>query len=93
MYAVLLITPIPLPFVSSQVRNLVLNSMPSGSRLELGDMALALEGFVWPVIQFKPVTYTDVKTGGTVSMDALHVGFSPLRALVGQPGAPTRRRS
>jgi hypothetical protein len=87
MYAVLIITPIPLPFVSSQVRNLVLSSMPAGSKLELGDMALALEGFVWPVIQFKPVTYTDVKTGGTVSMDALEVGFSPVRALVGQPGA------
>lgn len=87
MYAVLIVTPIPLPFVSSQVRNLVLGSMPAGSKLELGDMALALEGFVWPVIQFKPVTYTDVKTGGTVSMEALEVGFSPLRALVGQPGA------
>lgn len=87
MYAVLLVTPIPLPFVSSQVRNLVLGSMPAGSKLELGDMALALEGFVWPVIQFKPVTFTDVKTGGTVSMEALEVGFSPLRALVGQPGA------
>lgn len=87
LYAVLLITPIPLPFVSSQVRNLVLSSMPAGSQLELGDMALALEGFVWPVIQFKPVTFTDVKTGGTVSVDALEVGFSPIRALVGQPGA------
>lgn len=87
MYAVLLVTPIPLPFVSSQVRNLVLGSMPAGSKLELGDMALALEGFVWPVIRFDPVTFTDVKTGGTVSMEALEVGFSPLRALVGQPGA------
>ncbi|MBN9314368.1 MAG: hypothetical protein J0I99_01370 [Devosia sp.] len=87
LYAVLLITPIPLPFVSAQVRNAVLSSMPEGSQLELGDMALALEGFVWPVIQFKPVTYTDVKTGGTVSMEALEVGFSPIRMLVGQPGA------
>ncbi len=87
LYAVLLITPIPLPFVSPQVRNAVLSSMPAGSQLELGDMALALESFAWPVIQFKPVTYTDVKTGGTVSMDALEVGFSPLRMLVGQPGA------
>ncbi len=87
LYAVLLITPIPLPFVSSQVRNVVLGSMPAGSQLELGDMALALEGFVWPVIRFSPVTYTDVKTGGTVSMEALEVGFSPIRAIVGQPGA------
>ena len=87
LYAVLIITPIPLPFVSSQVRNLVLSSMPEGSQLELGDMALALEGYVWPVIRFSPVTYTDVKTGGTVSMEALEVGFSPIRAIVGQPGA------
>lgn len=87
LYAVLVITPIPLPFVSSQVRNVVLSSMPEGSQLELGDMALALEGYVWPVIRFSPVTYTDVKTGGTVSMEALEVGFSPIRAIVGQPGA------
>lgn len=87
LYAVLLITPIPLPFVSSQVRNVVLGSMPEGSQLELGDMALALEDFVWPVIRFSPVTYTDVKTGGTVRMEALEVGFSPIRAIVGQPGA------
>ncbi len=87
MYAVLLVTPIPLPFVNSQVRNAVLASMPEGSQLELGEMALALEGFVWPVIQFTPVTFTDMKTGGSVSMDALEVGFSPIRMLVGQPGA------
>lgn len=87
LYVVLLVTPIPLPFVSEQVRNIVVNSMPAGSQLELGDMALALEDYVWPVIQFKPVTYKDDKTGGAVSMDALEVGFSPVRALVGQPGA------
>lgn len=87
LYAVLLVTPVPLPFVNSQVRNAVLASMPEGSQLELGEMALALEGFVWPVIQFKPVTFTDLKTGGSVSMDALEVGFSPVRMLVGQPGA------
>ena len=87
LYAVLIITPIPLPFVSAQVRNVVLSSMPEGSQLELGDMALALEGFIWPVIRFSPVTYTDVRSGGTVSIDALEVGFSPIRAIVGQPGA------
>lgn len=87
LYAVLIVTPIPLPFVSSQVRNVVLSMMPDGSQLELGDMALALEGYVWPVIRFSPVVFTDVKTGGTVRMEALEVGFSPVRAIVGQPGA------
>jgi len=86
-YLVLLVTPIPLPFVNSQVRNLVLSSMPEGSELELGDMALALEAYVWPVIKFSPVVYTDANSGAKVRMEALEVGFSPLRALIGQPGA------
>jgi hypothetical protein len=87
LYLVLLFTPIPLPFVNSQVRNLVLSSMPAGSELELGAMALALEAYSWPVIKFSPVVYTDTNSGAKVRMDALEVGFSPVRALVGQPGA------
>ncbi|MHB1110918.1 MAG: hypothetical protein ACYCZU_11480, partial [Devosia sp.] len=87
LYLVLLIAPIPLPFVNSQVRNLVLSSMPQGSELELGDMALALEAYVWPVIKFSPVVYTDTNSGAKVRMEALEVGFSPVRALIGQPGA------
>ena len=62
-------------------------SLPPGSKLELGEMALAVEGYAWPVIQFSPVTYRDTNTGAKVQMDALEVGFSPIRALIGQPGA------
>lgn len=87
LYLILLVTPIPLPWLGAQIRNLVVSSLPAGSQLELGDMALALEGFVQPVLQFHPVTYTDAKTGGVVSMDALEIGFSPTRALKGQAGA------
>jgi hypothetical protein len=87
LYAALLIHPIPLPFLSTQIRNVVVASMPAGTELELGDMALALEGYAWPVIQFSPVTYKDTASGARVGMDALEVGFSPIRALIGQPGA------
>lgn len=87
LYLALLVTPIPLPFVNSQVRNFVVSSMPKGSELELGDMALALEAFAWPVIKFSPVVYTDASSGANIRMEALEVGFSPLRALIGQPGA------
>jgi len=87
LYVVLLIHPIPLPFISTQVRNLVIASMPPGTQLELGEMALALEGYAWPVIQFSPVTFRDTANGGRVEMDALEVGFSPFRAVIGQPGA------
>ena len=68
LYLALLVTPIPLPFINSQVRNLVMTSLPEGSQLELGDMALALEGYVWPVIQFRPVVYTDTKSGARIRM-------------------------
>ena len=87
LYVVLLIHPIPLPFISTQVRNLVIASLPPDTQLELGEMALALEGYAWPVIQFSPVTFRDTANGGKVAMDALEVGFSPIRALIGQPGA------
>ena len=84
LYAALLVQPIPLPFISDQVRNLLVASMPPETELELGDMALALEGYAWPVIQFSPVTYRDNANGGRVAMEALEVGFSPVRALIGQ---------
>jgi hypothetical protein len=87
LYVVLLFAPIPLPFLSAQIRNLVVASMPPDTELELGEMALALEGYAWPVIQFSPVTYRDNLNGGKVAMEALEVGFSPVRALIGQPGA------
>ena len=87
LYVALLIHPIPLPFISAQVRNLVIASMPPDTELELGEMALALEGYAWPVIQFSPVVYKDTASGGKVKMEALEVGFSPVRALIGQPGA------
>jgi len=87
LYVVLLVHPLPLPFIATQVRNVVVASMPKGTELELGDMALTLENYTFPVIQFSPVVYKDTQSGAKIAMDALEVGFSPIRALIGQPGA------
>lgn len=87
LYLILLITPIRLPFAGDTVRGLVQSALPPGAELELGDMALALEQGVLPVIQFSPVTYKDSVSGARIVMDALEVGFSPLLMLVGKPGA------
>lgn len=87
LYLVLLITPIRLPFGGDAVRAFAQSAMPPTSDLQLGQMALALENGIWPVIQFSPVLLTDSKSGARVSMEAFEVGFSPARALFGQPGA------
>ncbi|WEJ31680.1 AsmA-like C-terminal domain-containing protein [Devosia sp. SD17-2] len=87
LYLILLVTPIRLPFAGDTVRGLVQSALPPGAEIELGDMALALEQGVWPVIQFSPVTYKDSVSGARVAMEALEVGFSPLLMLVGKPGA------
>ena len=87
LYLVLLVTPVRLPFGGQAVRSLVQSALPATSQLDLGEMNLALEKGIWPVIQFAPVMLTDHKTGARVAMDALEVGFSPARALFGQPGA------
>ncbi len=87
LYLVLLITPVRLPFGGEAVRSVIQSALPPTSTLSLGEMALALENNVWPVIQFSPVTLNDSKSGARIGMEALEVGFSPVRALVGQPGA------
>ncbi|ODT69164.1 MAG: hypothetical protein ABS75_17940 [Pelagibacterium sp. SCN 63-23] len=86
LYLVLLITPIRLPFTGPAIRNFVQTFVSETSELEMGDMALALERGIWPVLRFAPVDFTDRKTGTHVSMEALEIGFSPARALFGQPG-------
>lgn len=83
----MLITPIRLPFSGDTVRGIIQSVLPPGSSIEMGDLAIAVENGVWPVIRFSPVVYTDTQSGARVAMDALEVGFSPLLALLGQPGA------
>ncbi|WP_157959936.1 AsmA-like C-terminal domain-containing protein [Devosia submarina] len=87
LYTVLLFRPVPLPFGSDAAEAFASSVLPPTSRLELGDMALALENNIWPVVRFSPVIINDDKTGAHIAVDALEIGFSPLRALVGQPGA------
>ena len=86
LYAVMLFTPIRIPFTGQAIRSFVQNFVPETADLQMGDMALALENGVWPVIRFSPVEFTDSKSGARILMEALEVGFSPARALFGQPG-------
>src|SRR5690606_9823743 len=86
LYLVLLITPVRLPFTGPAIRSFVQSFIPETAELTMGDMALAVEGGIWPVIRFSPVEYRDRKTGAYIAMEALEVGFSPSRALFGQPG-------
>lgn len=87
LYLVLLVTPIRLPFSGDTVRNVVQSMLPPTSKLEMGDLSIAVESGVWPVVRFSPVVLDDTQSGAQIAMDALEVGFSPLRALMGQPGA------
>ena len=86
-YLVLLFRPIPLPFVGGTARALVLASMPDNMDLELGATYLSLKDGVAPAIRFSPVVLTDRTTGGKIEMEALEIGFSAFRAVLGQPGA------
>ena len=87
IYLVLLIRPVPVPFVGAQARAMVLNSLPQDMDLELGETFLNLQGGTALTLRFSPVVLQDRKTGGKVEMEALEVGFSFWRALLGQPGA------
>lgn len=86
LYLALLVTPIKLPFTGPAIENIVQSMLPVSAELTMDDMALALEGGIWPVLRFSPVQYRDQKTGAYIAMEALEIGFSPARALFGQPG-------
>ncbi|WP_160297810.1 AsmA-like C-terminal domain-containing protein [Devosia chinhatensis] len=86
LYLVLLVTPLRMPFSGPAVRSLVQSFLPETAELTMGDLALALEDGVWPVLRFEPVQYLDRKSGARIAMEALEIGFSPARALFGQPG-------
>ncbi len=86
LWLILLVTPIPLPFVGSQARLAVMSSLPNSMDVNFGDTYLALEGGVAPVLQFSPVSMVDRASNAHVEVEALEIGFSPLRAVLGQPG-------
>lgn len=86
LYFVMLITPIRIPFTGPAIRSAVQAFVSETAQVEMGDLSLALERGVWPVLRFAPVLYTDTKSGARVAMEALEIGFSPARALFGQPG-------
>jgi hypothetical protein len=86
LYVIMLVTPIRVPFTGQAIRSFVQNFVPETADLQMGDMALALENGVWPVIRFSPVVFNDSKSGASIKMEALEVGFSPARAVFGQPG-------
>lgn len=87
LYLTLLVTPLRLPFGSEAAATMVRSALPPTADLQLGAMSLTLENGVWPAVRFSPVRYSDSKSGARVAMDALEIGFSPVRALIGQPGA------
>lgn len=87
IYVKLLFGPIPLPFAKGQAEAAAAAGMPENFEIELGEAALALEGGLFPVVQFSPVKLSDNESGATIEMAALHVGFSPLSAVFGNPSA------
>ncbi|ODT74494.1 MAG: hypothetical protein ABS76_36910 [Pelagibacterium sp. SCN 64-44] len=86
LYFVLLVTPIRLPFTGPAIRGFVQSLLPESAEINMGDMALALERGIWPVLRFEPIEYRDRKSGARIGMEALEIGFSPARAMFGQPG-------
>lgn len=87
VYALVLLNPLPLPWVKYQAEQMLHGALPETTTIVVGEAFLAIEGGIWPVLRFEPVTVTDTSTGGVISMASLDVGFSPVRALFGQPAA------
>ncbi len=86
IYAKLLFGPMPVPFVRDRAMAGAIEALPENLTVVFGEASLAIEGGLAPVIVFTPVSIRDSDTGADIKMDKLEVGFSPVRALFGQPG-------
>ncbi len=87
LYVKILIDPISVPWIKAQAEAFLQERTPDTSLFEVGEAYLAIEDGVVPVLRFAPVRMTDSTSGGEVTMTSLDIGFSPVRALFGQPGA------
>jgi len=87
LYVILLFGPMPVPFVRDRAMAGAIEALPPNLSVTFGDATLAIEGGLAPVVVFTPVTIRDSDSGADITMDKLEVGFSPIRALFGQPGA------
>ncbi len=86
VYVKLLFGPISVPYLRDQAQAAAMEALPPEYELSLGEAVLSVENGFWPVVAFDPVDLSNRQTGADISMDALEVGFSPARALVGRPG-------
>ena len=85
IYIKLLFSPISLERYKDQLNQVAIDVLPNGFNAELGKPSLALENAIWPVVQFSPVVLEDVKNSAKIEMEAIHLGFSPVKALFGNP--------
>lgn len=85
LYVVLIFTPIKIPFVADAAREAAAESLNEDMDISLGETYLAIEAGL-PVVRFSPVKMTNTVTFAEVDMEALEIGFSPISALLGQPG-------
>lgn len=86
-YVRLLFGPLDISFAKDRILSSVRGALPPETALSVGSLALSVDDGFRPVVRLSPVTFTDHSSGAVVHMQALEIGFSPLFALIGQPGA------
>ncbi len=85
LYIVLLFTPISLHFIREPIQKAALSAIPQGYNVELGEIKIALKDRLLPSIEFSPAIIIDEKNAVKIKLEALNIGFSPLKSLIGQP--------
>lgn len=87
VYGRLLFGPIEVNFIRAQAEDSIRSGLPANSDLEIGSVSLSTDNLLRPVLRFSSVVITDHNSGADIKMKALEIGFSPVFALIGQPGA------
>jgi len=85
VYIRLLFAPISLEYFNKQLNQIAIDTLPVNFSAKLGTPTLSLENAIVPVIKFSPVVIENNKSRAKIEMEAINLGFSPIKSLFGNP--------
>ncbi len=85
VYIRLLFAPISLEYFNKQLNQIAIDALPVDFSAKLGAPTLSLENAIVPVIKFSPVVIENNKSRAKIEMEAINLGFSPIKSLFGNP--------
>ncbi|MEX0627753.1 MAG: hypothetical protein WD230_03880, partial [Cucumibacter sp.] len=87
LYGRLIFGPLPVPYLSDKISELVNANLPAGFTAEFSVEGVMMENGVRPMVVISPFKITEIGSGASITVESMRVAFAPFQALFGRPAA------